>query len=526
MNVSYVLSLADGSHRQIRAGDAGAVSIVEMLARAMKLRKGDSASGDSLLVLSGQGKETFSAEDGSIVCRFPPPENRDELVSRAMEASLAIAHAAQQHGGVLVHGGLAEYKGNGLILAAPGGTGKSTACSRLPRPWRSLSDDAALIVRDPQGNCFAHPWPTWSLFYNNGPRGKWDTPTGTPLKALYFLFQAAEDALEKLVPTQAAAMLIESVEQANRVFDRRLHPIEIKKNHLQQFSIVCAMTERLPAYRLCLSLTGKFWKLMEGSINPDGSLGTVPAACGKSWAKHHTFSGGRPYVDSTVQVKIESKQAAPSGVVFSGNSMHPTLKEPDYLEIRSYDGAKPRRGDVVYFRSPRTGIMVVHRVMAVRPEGLLTKGDNNPHRDPDIVSANNLTGRVVAARSSERERRVRGGAAGMLEHYYARMSRKAAMAAHRLCRFFFRSGSLMGILRSLARNRLKFKFVLFGKIPLGHMKTLANNQCVGRYIHGTWHIDYPWRLLVDPEKIAAAAEKYETAKTRWQQAQRHATSGF
>ena len=32
-------------------------------------------------------------------------------------------------------------------------------------PWRSLCDDATLVVRDASGRYWAHPWPTWSRFY-------------------------------------------------------------------------------------------------------------------------------------------------------------------------------------------------------------------------------------------------------------------------------------------------------------------------------------------------------------------------
>jgi SynChlorMet cassette protein ScmC len=508
MGTSYVLSLADGSYRQIMAGDKGAVPIVETLVRAMKLVPGGAAE-HSLLVVTGRERETFSMTGSAMVCRFPVPENKDELVSRAMEVSLAIAYATQRRGGVLVHGGLAEYEGSGVILAAPGGTGKSTALSRLPRPWRSRSDDAALIVRDPQGNYFTHPWPTWSLFYENGPGGQWNITVAMPLKALYFLFQSKEDDLEELIPAQAAAMLIESVEQANRVFDRRLSYMEIQENHLRQFSIVSALTAGLPAYRLRLSLTGEFWKLIEGSIAERERTYTSP---------HRGREGEAP-------AEVVDIQVAQSGVVFSGNSMRPTLKEPDYLEVCPYNGTRPRRGDVVYFRDPRTGMMVVHRIMALGSNGCRTKGDNNPQHDPGHVPLSALEGRVVAARGSGRKCRVRGGATGMMDYYYALAFRRSRVMAGRLYRMFSRYCPLMGIMRSLARNRVEFRFVLFGKMPLEHMKIFANDRCVGQYVRGAWHIGYPWRLLVDPAKIAAAAKRYETAKAQWLEGQSDLRNG-
>jgi len=51
--------------------------------------------------------------------------------------SLVFARQAQAFGGVLIHGALAERDGMGVILAAPGGTGKSTAATGfLPRGSR------------------------------------------------------------------------------------------------------------------------------------------------------------------------------------------------------------------------------------------------------------------------------------------------------------------------------------------------------------------------------------------------------
>jgi hypothetical protein len=38
---------------------------------------------------------------------------------------------------------------------------------------------------------------------------------------------------------------------------------------------------------------------------------------------------------------------------------------------------------------------LVHRVVAIRPEGLVTQGDNNPCVDVELVTADNLIGRVT-----------------------------------------------------------------------------------------------------------------------------------
>ena len=497
---SYKMTLADGFDLQITAGDVEALPIVEMLARVMALPPGKAEY--ELLVLTGRETELFSRTGNTITCRIPPPKNQDDLVTRAMQASLAIAHAVQKHGGVLVHGGLAEYEGQGIILAAPGGTGKTTASTRLPDPWRSLSDDAVLIVRDTEGNCYGHPWPTWSRFYQDGPGGVWNTCSGFPLKALYFLFQSPDDALEDLNANQVAAMLIESVEQANSVFSRNMPPAGMHDNHRAQFNLVGAVTDRLPAYRLRLGLTGDFWRLIEDSLKRQTPI-TIDST--------DSCLEGSGHGKAFAAEKIVS-----SGVVFSGNSMYPTLKEPGYLAVRPYDAENPRWGDVVYFRAPKSGTMVVHRIMALRPDGLVTRGDNNSQNDPDVVPLSAVKGKVISIRDAAGNNKpVRSGAAGMLDYAFARIFRRAKALAGRMYRLFFPSHSLTGCLRLFAPNSADFKFVFFGQGFQGQLKILSSNVCVGHYSRGVWHIAYPWRLWVDPVQIELAAREVESAKEQW-----------
>ena len=69
------------------------------------------------------------------------------MTLQLMRVSQIVANASEEKGGLLVHGALVEWNGTGVILAGPGGVGKTTASKRLPSTWRSLSDDTALIVK-------------------------------------------------------------------------------------------------------------------------------------------------------------------------------------------------------------------------------------------------------------------------------------------------------------------------------------------------------------------------------------------
>jgi len=177
-----------------------------------------------------------------------------------MRLSLILAREAQARGGVLIHGALAERDGMGVILAAPGGTGKTTASNRLPAPWRSLCDDTTLVVRDPQGNYWAHPWPTWSRFLNKGSGGTWDVQNAVPVKGIFFLAQAVEDRVERLGPGHAVSLLVECVGQASMSMASGLCKEELRALHLERFNNLCALARVVPAHVLHISLTGAFWQ--------------------------------------------------------------------------------------------------------------------------------------------------------------------------------------------------------------------------------------------------------------------------
>jgi hypothetical protein len=82
--------------------------------------------------------------------------------------------------------------------------------------------------------------------------------------------------------------------------------------------------------------------------------------------------------------------------VAQGNSMHPFIRDRDVVTVVPL----PRRplcpGEVVAFRHPQRGALLLHRIREVRAEGFLVQGDNLA--TPDGVAApDRLLGLVVRA---------------------------------------------------------------------------------------------------------------------------------
>jgi len=282
------LLLADGSRWSIFAGDEEADGICSRLVKVMQLRSQDAAL-YQLLVLtdSNDAPANFTPfghwlrisapwiylpskayDTFTLIC--PPARDNDILASQLMQLSLVIAQQAQTRGGFLLHGALIEKEGRGVILAGPGGIGKTTASARVPTPWLSLSDDETLVVRGKNGAYWAHPWPTWSSFMSGGNGGTWDVAHAVPLKAILFLKQARHDRIERIGVGHSVPPLVELAEQASwsmahgqgREVDRKLR--------LQRFENICSLAKSMRCYCLHLSLDGAFWKEIERVITDVG----------------------------------------------------------------------------------------------------------------------------------------------------------------------------------------------------------------------------------------------------------------
>lgn len=280
------LDLVDGTRWMITAGDEGALPLVNRLGEAMKLRLTDPSDPPCagrmrrlLVSIDPRNPEFLPSacygssppeEDGAIVCALRPTVEAVNLFVLFIQISFVIACDAQEHGGILVHGALAERDGAGVILAAPGGLGKTTASGRLAAPWRSLCDDTTLVMRDPQGAYWAHPWPTWSRFLEGGPGGSWDVEKAVPLTGIFCLSRASENRAEPIGPGKAASLIVGYVEQATRFQTHFMGLEEVRSMRLTQFKILCELAKAVPAYILHISLTGPFWHAMEQALEASG----------------------------------------------------------------------------------------------------------------------------------------------------------------------------------------------------------------------------------------------------------------
>jgi signal peptidase I len=181
---------------------------------------------------------------------------------------------------------------------------------------------------------------------------------------------------------------------------------------------------------------------------------------------------------------------------YRGSSMWPAFRPGDWLVVESVPHEKIRRGDIIVFQAtnieaeisdskgsitPDSELsevphsrnylknppietpdaesrLLVHRVIAVRPGGLVTRGDNNPAFDNDLVSPERLIGRAVAFERRRRKVRVSGGTGGFVLASARRFFRRVARSFFRVVRFPLRPAYRLlrrsGIIGAIWKPRL------------------------------------------------------------------------
>lgn len=107
--------------------------------------------------------------------------------------------------------------------------------------------------------------------------------------------------------------------------------------------------------------------------------------------------------------------------IYNGPSMAPLFKPGDLLCVQKSVLGNIRLGDIVIinWESDKNNIQyVVHRVISLKQEHLITQGDNNLKPDPQAVTSENLVGLVTSFGRQNHVYSVKGGTIGL---FYARL---------------------------------------------------------------------------------------------------------
>jgi SynChlorMet cassette protein ScmC len=201
-----------------------------------------------------------------VICWMGDEEDHDLDIIRMEQSLSPVYERTVQSGGLLLHAALVERNRTGVLLAAPGGMGKSTCSRRIPHPWKALCDDLSLMVVDTHRQYQAHPFPTWSNYLWKLSKTTWDVQHHLPLSAIFFLEQDTTDQVIPIGRGQASVLITESAAQALQSICR--DPGREEKRTLKEkiFGNACELAKAKPAFSLRVSMNGRFWEEMERAL--------------------------------------------------------------------------------------------------------------------------------------------------------------------------------------------------------------------------------------------------------------------
>jgi SynChlorMet cassette protein ScmC len=198
-----------------------------------------------------------------VICEIGPGMDHELDIIRMWLSLHPIYQRVQGTGGLPIHAALIERNGIGVLLVAPGNTGKSTCCHRLPFSWHALCDDETLIVRDDNRKYFVHPFPTWSDYLYQRSERTWNVQQCIPLSAIFFLEQSEIDEAVSIGQGEAATLInksaVEVCQRSWRNLDRS-QEIAFRK---ELFDNACELAKEIRTYRLRVSINGRFWEKIE-----------------------------------------------------------------------------------------------------------------------------------------------------------------------------------------------------------------------------------------------------------------------
>ena len=197
-------------------------------------------------------------------------------------------------------------------------------------------------------------------------------------------------------------------------------------------------------------------------------------------------------------------------VLYLGSSMNPTLKDLDIVEFVPYRDREMKRGDVVVIQ-PTDGEeqKVIHRIVTIKGQAIITQGDNNLERDREDLAPSNILGYVTSVRRRNQHLKIQQGMVGYIRFLWIHSQKKLYADLLRSLRYPYQwLYSSESVIRVFSRF-LNYRTVVYDGSEKSEIHLFIGPFQIGRLRHGSnsWEIMPPFRLMIDPSLLPPSHNK-------------------
>ncbi len=187
----------------------------------------------------------------------------------------------------------------------------------------------------------------------------------------------------------------------------------------------------------------------------------------------------------------------------TGPSMNPTLKPGDGLDLYAYrDRAEIQVGDVIVYPHPFGTVDVVHRIIEIRDDGVITRGDNNNKIDPYTVGFEDIIGKVIAAKRKNRRISVKGGKRGFCIHKLMLFRKYLILYGFRPFRFVSDFIAATGIF-NIFHSFFSLRTIHIKKNHQSQLILVSGDRVIGKQLVGSveWQIRFPYKYFINKRRL-------------------------
>ena len=183
--------------------------------------------------------------------------------------------------------------------------------------------------------------------------------------------------------------------------------------------------------------------------------------------------------------------------------MNATLKPGDGLETYTYrDRAEIRVGDVIVYPHPFGTVDVVHRIIEIRRDGVITRGDNNNKIDPYTVGFDNIIGKVIAAKRKNRRIPVKGGKTGFYIHKLMLLRKYSMQYGFRPLGVVSNIIAASGIF-NVFHPVFNLRIIHINGDHQRQLILVTGNRAIGKLLEesGEWQIRFPYKYFINKSRL-------------------------